>query len=107
MDNQNKQPETHTDFRKTGDANRQGIFRLAAVAVVLYWLYEIVTAYLAGGPDAPSLTLLLVAIAVLGGGGLAVVLLTLKSWKRAKKDAVMTEEEVAQLEALRQDDEEA
>lgn len=106
MDNQNKQSETRTDFRKTGDANRQILFRVVAAGVVLYWLYDIVRAYLQGGADAPSLPLLIASIVLLGGGGLAVLCLAWKSWKKAREEAVMTEEEIARMEALRQDEEE-
>ena len=46
MDEPNKNPETKTDFRKTNDANRQVMFRLIAIGVVLYWLFGIVKAYI-------------------------------------------------------------
>lgn len=106
MEDQNKQPETRTDFRKTSDANRQVLFRVVAAGVVLYWLYGIVKSYLQGGPDAPSLTLLIVASVLLGGGALLVLWLAWKTWKQAKEAAVMTEDEVAEMEALREETEE-
>ena len=105
MDEQKKQPETRTDFRKTNDASRAAMFRLVAIGVVLYWLFGIVKAYLEGGPDAPSLTLLLVAIVLMGGGAALVGWLTWKNWKKARAEAVMTEEEIAEMEALRESDE--
>ena len=74
------------------------------MAVVLYWLYELVATYLKGGPEAPSLALLLVGIVVLGGGGVFVAWLTWKAWKADRAAAEMTEEEVRELEALRQED---
>lgn len=106
MEQEHNQQETRTDFRKTGDANRQMIFRIAAVCLILYWLVDIVKAYFQGGADAPSLTLLIVAIVVMGGGALVVGIITWRTWKQAKADAVMTEEEIAQLEALRAEDSE-
>jgi len=106
MDEPNKNPETKTDFRKTNDANRQVMFRLIAIGVVLYWLFGIVKAYIQGGPEAPSLTLLIVAIVVMGGGSAFIGWLTWKNWKKAKEEAVMSEEEIAEMEALRAGDEE-
>ena len=106
MDEQNKQPETRTDFRKTNEATRAATFRLIAVGVVLYWLFGIVKAYLQGGPEAPSLGLLIVAIVIMGGGSAVIGLLTWKNWKKAKAEAVMTEEEIAEMEALREGEEE-
>lgn len=106
MDEQKKPQETRTDFRKTNDANRAVMFRLVAIGVVLYWLFGIVKAYIQGGPEAPSLTLLLVAIVVMGGGAALVGWLTWKTWKQAKENAVMTEEEIAEMEALREGEEE-
>lgn len=104
MDEQNKQPETRTDFRKTNDANRVVLFRVLAIGVVLYWLFGIVKAYVQGGPEAPSLALLIVAIVVMGGGAALVGWLTWKNWKKAKAEAVMTEEEISEMEALRSED---
>lgn len=99
----NKQ-EVKTDFRKTGKANQTMVFRLAAVVLVLYWLFGIVKAYFEGGADAPSLLLLVIAVVVMGGGSVFVALLTWKNWKRAKAEAEMSEEEIAEMEALRQSD---
>ena len=105
MEDNKKPQEQKTDFRKTNDANRVLIFRLIAMGAVLYWLFGIVKAYIAGGPEAPSLTLLIIAIVVMGGGAALVGVLTYQNWKRAKAEAVMSEEEVAELEALRTEEE--
>ena len=106
MDEQKKPQETRTDFRKTNDASRAATFRLVAIAVVLYWLFGIVKAYFEGGPEAPSLALLIVAVVVMGGGAALVGWLTWKNWKKAREEAVMTEEEIAEMEALREGEEE-
>lgn len=102
MEDKNK--EVRTDFRKTGNANQALVFRLVAIGLVLYWLADIVKAYFAGGPDAPSLLLLIVAILVMGGGAVIVAVLAYRTWKKAKADAAMTEEEIAEMEALREED---
>ena len=105
---ENRTPDTgkHEDFRKVQKADRGLMFRILAIGVVLYWLAELVIDYFKGGPDAPSLTLLIVAIIVLGGGAALVGILAWKAWKAEKALAAMTEEEVADMQALREADEE-
>jgi len=97
--------EKRTDFRKLNDAKRALTCRMLGVGLVLYWLFKIVRDYFVGGPDAPDLKLLIIGIVVLGGGSLLVGLISWKAWKLAKENAVMTEEEIAELEALRAGDE--
>ena len=105
---ENRTPDTgrHEDFSKVQKANRGLAFRLFAIGVVLYWLAELVIDYFKGGPEAPTLTLLIVAVLVLGGGAVLVGILTWKTWKAEKRLAAMTEEEVAEMQALREADEE-
>ena len=64
-----------------------------AVFAVLYMLWPIVQSYIAGGEEAPTLGMLLLAIAVLGGCAVFIAFLGWKEWKRAKAD------EAAELEA--------
>ena len=103
-DRQNTDNGKREDFRRVRSAKGALTFRVLGVAVVLYWLYELVAAYLKGGPEAPSLALLLAGIVVLGGGGAFVAWLTWKAWKADRAAAEMTEEEVRELEALREED---
>lgn len=105
---ENRTPETEkrVDFRKTHKANRGFAFRLLCIAAVLYWLAELVIAYVKGGPDAPDLTLLIVACIVLGGGAILVAFLTWKTWKLEQEAAALTEEEIRELDALREAEEE-
>ena len=69
------------------------MFRLLAVGYVAYLCVEMVKTYTEGGPDAPSLTVLIAGLAVLGGGALFLAWLTYKEWKRNKPiyDAYMAE----------------
>ena len=103
---ENRKPEgKREDFRRAGNANRALTFRLLGVGVVLYWLYELVIGYVRGGPDAPSTGLLILAVVVMGGGAGLVAWLAFKLYKQDKAAAEMTEEEIEEVEALRQEDE--
>ena len=51
---------------------------LLAVIYLIYLIVQMVKEYLAGGPDAPSVPLLIGGVAVLGGG---CVLLGVLAWK--------------------------
>lgn len=53
--------------KTTQTGNRIVLCGISAV-MLASMLWTIVKAYLAGGPEAPTLTILLLAIAVLGGG---------------------------------------
>ncbi len=70
--------------------------RLLAGGYVLYMLYQLFEMYFAGGEDAPSVTLLVIATVLLGGGGVFIVISACISWRKLKK-------ELAQ-EALEQQD---
>ncbi len=99
------EPQKHEDFRRAGNASRALTFHLMGAGLVLYWLYKIIRDFVQGGPDAPSLGLLIVAIVILGGGAAFVAILSYRNYKLDKAAAEMTEEEVAQMEALRAEDE--
>lgn len=73
--------------------NNMIMFRLIAVFYVGYLCVQMVKTYTAGGPDAPSLGMLVGGIAILGGGAVFLAILSYKEWKRnkAKYDAYMDE----------------
>jgi hypothetical protein len=81
MEEQNKN-------RRPGNPNAALAIRVAAIGYALYMLYQLVRRYLAGGADAPSLTVVLVGAVLLGGGAAALGILSWKLWRRetAKKD---------------------
>lgn len=93
------------DFRKTRTANQAFGFRALAILVVLYMLFQVIQGYIAGGEDAPSLTLLILSIVLLGGGAAAIGILSYIQWKRDQKAAALTKEEQARMDALRAEDE--
>lgn len=61
------------------------------IAVVIYWFYQVVCNYLAGGPDAPNLaTVIAGGIVMLGGSvyvGTTAVRIFLQEKRRAKEQA--------------------
>ena len=89
MEEKNTQPAP----RRSGNFNQALLFRLAAAGLVLYWLFGIVKSYVEGGPEAPSLTLLIIACVVMGGGAVIVALLAWRTWKKAKEEENKSEEE--------------
>ncbi len=103
---ENKSGESRKDFRKTRSANQVLSFRILAILVVLYMLAQVVMGFIQGGPEAPSVGLLILAIVLLGGGSVGIGIMSYKQWKREKEAATLTEEELAKIEALRAEDEE-
>ena len=95
-----------TNFVRRSDAVRALVFRLLAIGLLLYWLFDLVKGYLAGGEDAPSKTLLIIVIVILGGGSILVGVLSVLAWKLDKENAKMSQEEIDQMEALRSEDQE-
>lgn len=69
------------------------MFRLLAVGYVAYLCINMVKLYMEGGPDAPSLTTLIIGLVVLGGGVIFLGIVSYKEWKRSKEeyDAYMAE----------------
>lgn len=80
--------------KSTQDRPTQAGNRIVLAGTVLlllaYMLWTIVRAYLAGGPDAPTVKILLLGIAVLGGGILfaaSYLISLLKQYPRKPEDA--------------------
>ena len=111
----NKKQEVDTDQPPRNPSNTVA-FRVLAVGCVTYLCINMVKLYLAGGPDAPSLTTLILGLAVLGGGAIFMAVVSYKEWKRSKVeyDAYMAElraeaeakraAEEAEAEALAEED---
>ena len=112
----NQSAETETDQMPRNPTN-QAMFRLVAVFYVGYLCIQIIKSYFEGGPEAPSLTALLLGVVVLGGGAILLAIITYKEYQRnkAKYDEAMDvikaeakaarEEEEAREAALRAEDE--
>ena len=89
----NKNQDAQQSNQPPRNPNNTIAFRLLAVGYVAYMCINIVKLYLAGGPDAPSITGLVLGLAVLGGGAAFLAVLTYKEWKVNKPayDAYMAE----------------
>lgn len=88
MDEEKKRPEEKgqsSNNRRARNPNGVMGFRMAAIFVVLYMLYQVVRDYIQGGPDAPSVFLLILAIVVLGGGSIGLAITSYKLWKDETK----------------------
>lgn len=81
--------------QQPGNPTTMILFRVLAIGYVLWILKDLVQAYLAGGEEAPSLWLLLGAIAVLGGGCVFVAIMSYKQWKQMKELERQYKEEMA------------
>lgn len=77
-----------------GNSPKTGFgLRLMAAGVVLYWYYELVVLYVRGGPDAPSLTAMILAGILMVGGAIFV---GITAWQIYKKEQAALEEAKAQ-----------
>lgn len=88
----NKQTDEQEN-RTPRNPSNVAMFRLLAVAYVAYLCVQMVKTYTAGGPDAPSLPLLIGGVVLLGGGAVFLAILAYKEWKRTKPvyDAAMAD----------------
>ena len=79
MDEQRK-PETDNqkNVRRPGNPNASFTFRLLGAGVVLYWLYQLIMDFVEGGPEAPSVGVLIAAILIMGGGSIFVAVMAFK-----------------------------
>lgn len=76
--------------------NNLVMFRLLAVGYVGYLCVNMVKLYIEGGPEAPSLTTLILGLVVLGGGVIFMGIVSYKEWKRNK---VAYDQHMAELRA--------
>lgn len=89
-------------IRRGNNGSRVLMLRLVALAFVLYMLINVIVAYFQGGADAPSIVEVLVGIVVLGGGSIAVGLVSYLTYMNEKKAADEARAELRALEAEEQ-----
>lgn len=73
--------------------NNTVAFRVLAIGYILYMCVNIVKLYIEGGPEAPSVTGLILGVGLLGGGALFLAIISYREWKRGKEayDTYMAE----------------
>ena len=79
-----KKPEAEGEKQPPRYPNNTVTFRLIAVGYIAYLCMNIVKLYIEGGPEAPSVTALVLGILFLGGGAVFLGVLTYKEWKTGK-----------------------
>ena len=90
-----------SENKRPRNINNVMMFRLLAIGYVLYMLYQVVMSYFEGGPDAPSIWLVVLAVVLLGGGATWVGILSWREYKRHMEEAAQRralEEELAAQE---------
>ena len=89
----NKKQTNEQENRAPRNPSNVVMFRVLAVGYVGYLCIQMVKTYTEGGPDAPSLPMLIGGLVLLGGGALFLAILTYKEWKvnKVKYDSYMSE----------------
>ena len=83
--------------QQPGNPTTMIMFRVLAIGYVLWIVKDLFVAYFAGGEDAPSLTMLLVASVLLVGGCVAIGIMSYGQWKRMKQLEKEYREEMARI----------
>ncbi|MEA4964499.1 MAG: hypothetical protein VB055_01585 [Oscillospiraceae bacterium] len=96
MEHQEEHLPPQEDYRQVRKANGSLAIRILAMFYVFYMLFSLVKLYLAGGEGAPSLSLLIAGIVLLGGGGIGVGIFALRLYRQARANAKKPPEEEAQ-----------
>ena len=73
--------------------------RLMAAGVVLYWYYELILLYVQGGPEAPSLTAMVLAGILMVGGAIFVGITAWQIYKKEKAALEAAQSEETEEEA--------
>ena len=94
----NKNEEAQ-EQKRPANPNNMLMIRVLAVGYLMYMLYQMITAYISGSEDAPSLALLIVAIVIFAGGSVWIGVTSWKQYKRMKAEQQAAWEEEDRLEA--------
>lgn len=88
--------QTNEENRTPRNPSNVAMFRLLAVAYVGYLCIQMIKTYTAGGPDAPSLPMLIGGLVLLGGGAIFLAVISYLEWKKNK---VIYDQAMADLRA--------
>ena len=91
----NPQDEEVQEQKAPGNPTTMILFRVLAIGYVIWMLKDVVKAYFAGGPDAPSGTFVLCSCLILGAGCIWIAIMSVKQYKQMKEAERIYNEEVA------------
>ena len=80
-------------------------FKLLAAGYLLYLVWDMIKMYREGGPDQPSVILLICSVVVLGGGALFIAISSYRLWRKFKQEAADEAAMLAEAEAAEEDEE--
>ena len=80
----NKKSANQDEQRVPRNPNNTVAFRLLAIGYIGYMCINMIKLYTEGGPEAPSLTGLIVGVVLLGGGCIFLAIISYLEWKRGK-----------------------
>ena len=84
--------------QRPANPNNMFMIRVLVIGYLMYCLYQMVTAYMSGGENAPSLGLLIAAVVVFAGGSVWIGIMTYRQFKRMKEEQQARWEEEDRLE---------
>ena len=91
----NQEKEEVQEQKAPGNPTTMILFRVLAIGYVAWMLKDVVKAYFAGGPDAPSGIFVLCSCLVLGAGCVWIAIMSIKQYKQMKEAERIYNEEVA------------
>ena len=91
----NQEKEEVQEQKAPGNPTTMILFRVLAIGYVAWMLKDVVKAYFAGGPDAPSGIFVLCSCLVLGAGCVWIGIMSYKQYKQMKEAERIYNEEVA------------
>ena len=94
-----KNEDEQQEQTRPANPNNMLLIRALAVGYLMYILYQMVTAYITGSEDVPSLGLLIAAIVIFLGGSVWIVVISYKQYKQMKAMQQEAWEEEERLEA--------
>lgn len=94
-----KNEEENQEQARPANPNNMVLIRVLAVGYLMYTLYQMVTAYISGSEDAPSLGLLIAAIVIFVGGSVWIGVISVKQYKQMKAAQQAAWEKEERLEA--------
>lgn len=94
---------TQEENRQPGNPTTMIFFRLLAVGYVLWIWKDLIKAYIEGGADAPSLTMVIVTGVIFVGTGAWILITSFRQYKRMKAEYDAYNDDVAEQYRLEEE----